>query len=132
MTGTNIYTQALIRASRKRHFAFIYPNPDYLTYELSSLSKYGVSLINVQNYNVEPSKIIMEWATDISNRETETCNRQDSQVVTHSSTSRPIRRLCTAERTGCPLLTCLESGTAISVDSAWEAIFTSSTTISKF
>jgi hypothetical protein len=30
-------------------------------------------------------------------------------MVTHSSTSRPVQCLCTAERTGCPVLTDLWS-----------------------
>jgi ribosomal protein L33 len=34
-----------------------------------------------------------------------TYNRRDSQMVTHSSTSRPVQCLCMAERTGCPVLT---------------------------
>jgi hypothetical protein len=38
-----------------------------------------------------------------------TYNRRDSQMVTHSSTSRPIQCLCMAERTGCPVLTDLWS-----------------------
>jgi hypothetical protein len=38
-----------------------------------------------------------------------TPNRRDSQMVTHSSTSRPVQCLCMAERTGCPVLTDLRS-----------------------
>ena len=38
-----------------------------------------------------------------------TYNRRDSQMVTHSSTSRPVQCLCMAERTGCPGLTDLWS-----------------------
>jgi hypothetical protein len=38
-----------------------------------------------------------------------TYNRRDSQMVTHSSTSRPVQCLCMAERTGCPVLTDLWS-----------------------
>jgi hypothetical protein len=40
---------------------------------------------------------------------TKTYNRRDSQMVTHSSTSRPVQCLCMAERTGCPVLTDLWS-----------------------
>jgi hypothetical protein len=39
----------------------------------------------------------------------ETYNRRDSQMVTHSSTSRPVQCLCMAERTGCPVFTDLWS-----------------------
>ena len=38
-----------------------------------------------------------------------TYNRRDSQMVTHSSTSRPVQCLCMAERTGCPIFTDLWS-----------------------
>ena len=38
-----------------------------------------------------------------------TYDRRDSQMVTHSSTSRPVQCLCMAERTGCPVLTDLWS-----------------------
>jgi hypothetical protein len=38
-----------------------------------------------------------EWAED---KKTKTYNRRDSQMVTHSSTSRPVQCLCIAERTG--------------------------------
>ena len=41
--------------------------------------------------------------------EAKTYNRQDSQMVTHSSTSRPVQCLCMAERTGCPVFTDLWS-----------------------
>jgi hypothetical protein len=44
----------------------------------------------------------------------ETYNRRDSQMVTHSSTSRPVQCLCMAERTGCPVLTDLWSYVCIS------------------
>jgi hypothetical protein len=42
-------------------------------------------------------------------KKTTTYNRRDSQMVTHSSTSRPVQCLCMAERTGCPVLTDLWS-----------------------
>jgi hypothetical protein len=42
-------------------------------------------------------------------KEVKTYNRRDSQMVTHSSTSRPVQCLCMAERTGCPVLTDLWS-----------------------
>jgi hypothetical protein len=42
-------------------------------------------------------------------KKTKTYNRRDSQMVTHSSTSRPVQYLCMAERTGCPVLTDLWS-----------------------
>jgi hypothetical protein len=45
----------------------------------------------------------------IDNWKTKTYNRRDSQMVTHSSTSRPVQCLCMAERTGCPVLTDLWS-----------------------
>jgi hypothetical protein len=38
-----------------------------------------------------------------------TYNRRDSQMVTHSSTNRPVQCLCMAERTGCPVFTDLWS-----------------------
>jgi hypothetical protein len=41
--------------------------------------------------------------------QTDTYNRRDSQMVTYSSTSRPVQCLCMAERTGCLLLTCLRN-----------------------
>ena len=41
--------------------------------------------------------------------EIKTYNRRDSQMVTHSSTSRPVQCLCMAERTGCPVFTDLWS-----------------------
>ena len=41
--------------------------------------------------------------------DTKTYNRRDSQMVTHSSTSRPVQCLCMAERTGCPVFTDLWS-----------------------
>jgi hypothetical protein len=47
----------------------------------------------------------MRWAKRGKN----TCNRRDSQMVTHSSTSRPVQCLCMAERTGCPVFTDLWS-----------------------
>jgi hypothetical protein len=43
-----------------------------------------------------------------------TYNRRDSQMVTHSSTSRPVQCLCMAERTGCPVLTDLWSYVSLS------------------
>jgi hypothetical protein len=42
-------------------------------------------------------------------KKTNTYNRRDSQMVTHSSTSRPVQCLCMAERTGCPVFTDLWS-----------------------
>jgi hypothetical protein len=42
-------------------------------------------------------------------KKAKTYNRRDSQMVTHSSTSRPVQCLCMAERTGCPVLTDLWS-----------------------
>ena len=42
-------------------------------------------------------------------RNDKTYNRRDSQMVTHSSTSRPVQCLCMAERTGCPVFTDLWS-----------------------
>jgi hypothetical protein len=44
-----------------------------------------------------------------SDKKSKTYNRRDSQMVTHSSTSRPVQCLCMAERTGCPVLTDLWS-----------------------
>jgi predicted metal-binding protein len=38
-----------------------------------------------------------------------TYNTRDSQMVTHSSTSRSVQCLCMAERTGCPVFTDLWS-----------------------
>ena len=48
-----------------------------------------------------------KWTTRI--KKTKTYNRRDSQMVTHSSTSRPVQCLCMAERTGCPVFTDLWS-----------------------
>jgi hypothetical protein len=45
----------------------------------------------------------------LRNQKTKTYNRRDSQMVTHSSTSRPVQCLCMAEQTGCPVLTDLWS-----------------------
>jgi hypothetical protein len=42
-------------------------------------------------------------------KKSKTYNRRDSQMVTHSSTSRPVQCLCMAERTGCPVFTDLWS-----------------------
>jgi hypothetical protein len=44
-----------------------------------------------------------------TSKKTKTYNRRDSQMVTHSSTSRPVQCLCMAERTGCPVFTDLWS-----------------------
>ena len=44
-----------------------------------------------------------------TSKKTKTYNRRDSQMVTHSNTSRPVQCLCMAERTGCPVLTDLWS-----------------------
>ena len=46
---------------------------------------------------------------DCAKTKTKTYNRRDSQMVTHSSTSRPVQCLCMAERTGCPVFTDLWS-----------------------
>jgi hypothetical protein len=45
-----------------------------------------------------------------------TYNRRDSQMVTHSSTSRPVQCLCMAERTGCPVFTDLWSYVLVSIN----------------
>lgn len=45
----------------------------------------------------------------VKEMEAKTYNRRDSQMVTHSSTSRPVQCLCMAERTGCPVFTDLWS-----------------------
>jgi hypothetical protein len=50
-------------------------------------------------------------------RKNKTYNRRDSQMVTHSSTSRPVQCLCMAERTGCPVLTDLWSYVSIGLSS---------------
>ena len=42
-------------------------------------------------------------------KKSKTYNGRDSQMVTHSSTSRPVQCLCMAERTGCPVFTDLWS-----------------------
>jgi hypothetical protein len=54
------------------------------------------------------SRPIRKYKRDQS-KKTKTYNRRDSQMVTHSSTSRPVQCLCMAERTGCPVLTDLWS-----------------------
>jgi hypothetical protein len=48
-----------------------------------------------------------------------TYNRRDSQMVTHSSTSRPVQCLCMAERTGCPVLTDLWSYVLVTLISGY-------------
>ena len=48
-------------------------------------------------------------SSNIAKRSAKTYNRRDSQMVTHSSTSRPVQCLCMAERTGCPVFTDLWS-----------------------
>ena len=53
--------------------------------------------------------MIIERDTDVLNKKIKTYNRRDSQMVTHSSTSRPVQCLCMAERTGCPVFTDLWS-----------------------
>jgi hypothetical protein len=53
--------------------------------------------------------------TSAHTKKTKTYNRRDSQMVTHSSTSRPVQCLCMAERTGCPVLTDLWSYVLFSV-----------------
>ena len=45
----------------------------------------------------------------VGHSKAKTYNRRDSQMVTHSSTSRPVQCLCMAERTGCPVFTDLWS-----------------------
>ena len=45
----------------------------------------------------------------VERKNAKTYNRRDSQMVTHSSTSRPVQCLCMAERTGCPVFTDLWS-----------------------
>ena len=58
------------------------------------------------------SRMVMSYlytVSDIETKKTKTYNRRDSQMVTHSSTSRPVQCLCMAERTGCPVLTDLWS-----------------------
>ena len=49
----------------------------------------------------------------ILKRSDKTYNRRDSQMVTHSSTSRPVQCLCMAERTGCPVFTDLWSYSSV-------------------
>jgi hypothetical protein len=49
------------------------------------------------------------WQPNVYPPKTKTYNRRDSQMVTHSSTSRPVQCLCMAERTGCPVFTDLWS-----------------------
>ena len=56
---------------------------------------------------VLPVYIILPKAKDAKMQKT--YNRRDSQMVTHSSTSRPVQCLCMAERTGCPVFTDLWS-----------------------
>jgi hypothetical protein len=51
----------------------------------------------------------------IRGKNAKTYNRRDSQMVTHSSTSRPVQCLCMAERTGCPVLTDLWSYVTVAV-----------------
>ena len=54
------------------------------------------------------------FAYDNQKEKTQTYNRRDSQMVTHSSTSRPVQCLCMAERTGCPVFTDLWSYVLVS------------------
>jgi hypothetical protein len=57
----------------------------------------------------EPGVAGAEMRKSIHSEAKKTYNRRDSQMVTHSSTSRPVQCLCMAERTGCPVLTDLWS-----------------------
>jgi hypothetical protein len=54
-------------------------------------------------------KIELPHLVDVGEAKIKTYNRRDSQMVTHSSTSRPVQCLCMAERTGCPVFTDLWS-----------------------
>jgi hypothetical protein len=54
-------------------------------------------------------------SVETAGKKTKTYNRRDSQMVTHSSTSRPVQCLCMAERTGCPVLTDLWSYVLVTV-----------------
>jgi hypothetical protein len=45
-----------------------------------------------------------------TSKKTKTYNRRDSQMVTHSSTSRPVQCLCMAERTEYTVVTHLTYG----------------------
>ena len=53
---------------------------------------------------------------EMPKRISKTYNRRDSQMVTHSSTSRPVQCLCMAERTGCPVFTDLWSYVFLTVN----------------
>jgi hypothetical protein len=62
------------------------------------------------NVNTNKSKVTTEIKeAEVASAKAKTYNRRDSQMVTHSSTSRPVQCLCMAERTGCPVFTDLWS-----------------------
>jgi hypothetical protein len=62
-------------------------------------------------YIVSAGPLDIGWyrQSNVYGAKTKTYNRRDSQMVTHSSTSRPVQCLCMAERTGCPVFTDLWS-----------------------
>jgi hypothetical protein len=68
------------------------------------------SYANSSDVNTTKSKVTTEIREmEVFSAKAKTYNRRDSQMVTHSSTSRPVQCLCMAERTGCPVLTDLWS-----------------------
>jgi hypothetical protein len=69
----------------------------------------------MQSLKTSDTPALLYWRSEKSqpyedeDKNIKTYNRRDSQMVTHSSTSRPVQCLCMAERTGCPVLTDLWS-----------------------
>jgi hypothetical protein len=88
-------------------------------YETRPLATITFSTVMASEFNKcnvvwygSPRVKVMCVATDCQVKESKkkkTYNRRDSQMVTHSSTSRPVQCLYMAERTGCPVLTDLWS-----------------------
>jgi hypothetical protein len=95
---------AVVLTTYLRTFAVFKINPSFRisksrTYNRRSLSKWSPNVSRKSN-DVTLYK---------QKKKAKTYNRRDSQMVTHSSTSRPVQCLCMAERTGCPVLTDLWS-----------------------
>jgi hypothetical protein len=69
------------------------------------------ALLETAQASIEGKTVVAEKQSedDREVKKTKTYNRRDSQMVTHSSTSRPVQCLCMAERTGCPVFTDLWS-----------------------
>jgi hypothetical protein len=78
-------------------------------HSLPRSSDHTTSTPSTTNPAIRPSNAKDAIRNRQKDKKTKTYNRRDSQMVTHSSTSRPVQCLCMAERTGCPVLTDLWS-----------------------